>query len=165
MSSTPPPSGYGYYAPPPHPGWQPPPPRQHGAASLATAIISGILAVPALLITLVTGHNAAVCNSGIGQLGQAFDQTAARDCAAVNAVHILAILALVVLAAGCLIATLVYLLGRRPVVSLAAWSGPVPPSPQWSPPPPPRTPAPPPPGYSPRGQSGPPPAPPPSGYH
>jgi hypothetical protein len=161
MAAPPPPSGYGYpapgygyYSPQPPPGWQPPP-RQPGVASLATAILCGIFAVPALLVTLRTARNAALCNSGIGQLGQAFDQTAARDCAAVNGAHILAIVAFVALAGGCLIATLVHVAGRRPSVA-PAWPGPVPP-PYWQGPVPQGFP---PQGYPPQGQPATPPAPP-----
>jgi hypothetical protein len=153
MAAPPPPPGYGY---PPQgygypPGWQRPP-RQQGVASQATAILCGIGAVAALLVVVVTGRNAALCNSGIGQLGQAFDQTTARNCAAVDGAHALAIVALVVLGGACLIATLVHLSGQRqPPLPPPGWYGPVPP-PYWQ--------GSQPPGYPPQGQPGAPPMPP-----
>lgn len=104
---------------------------------------------------LLSGHNAAVCNSGIGQLGQAFDQTVSRDCNVANGVHSLAVAAFIVLAAGCLIATIVHVAGQRQP----------PPPPGWYGPPPPYWQGPPAPGYPPQGQPGSPPAPPPPGYH
>jgi len=150
MTSAPPPPGYGYYPAQPPPGWQPPQRPADGAASLATAILTGIFAVPALIVVLVSGHDAALCNSGLGQIGQALDQTTARNCAAVNGVHVIAVVALVVLAAGCLIATLVHVSRQRPPVP-SGWPGWVPPQPPpgWQGPP---TSAPPPPRYREPGQ-------------
>lgn len=166
MSNAPPPPGYEGRPWIPPPGWQPPTRRR--AASFGVAWACGGLAIPALVVMLLSGHNAAVCNSGVGQLGQALDQTTAHNCTVVNAVHTLAIAAFVVLAAGCLIATLAYLLGQRPPVPPPGWPGPVPPFQPWTaPPPPPPTSTPPPPWRPgpPPGQAGSPHPPPPPGYH
>ncbi|MGH3403952.1 MAG: hypothetical protein ACRDRJ_15845 [Streptosporangiaceae bacterium] len=49
------------------------------------------------MLTLIVGHNASTCNSGLGQVAQAFDQQTAGQCSAVNSAHAFLIVATVVL--------------------------------------------------------------------
>jgi hypothetical protein len=104
--------------------WQPS--QRPRSASLGVAFACGGLAIPALVIMLISAHNAAVCQSTVGQLGQAISQTTAAQCATDVTVHTVALVALIVLGLGCVIATLTHLYAGRPA-----------PTPGWPPPPPP----------------------------
>lgn len=100
-------------------------PAQGGSGSLTTAIFCGILAAVALIGVIISGHDSAVCNSDLGQLGQAVSTTTATDCATANDLHVIAEAALAVFALGCLIALMTHF-NRRPPAPPA---GPPPPPP------------------------------------
>jgi hypothetical protein len=105
-----PPPGYehlppGYPTPCQYPP-QPPPRRRTGF--LVTAIVLGALAAITLFATLVTGHDASTCNSGLGQLAQAFSQQTAGDCSDVSLAHIALEVVTAVLGIGCLAAAVDY---------------------------------------------------------
>lgn len=103
----PPPSGAQW--PPPAYGqpWQslpqvPPPRRRGGSVLTAMTIVFGVLAALALFLSLLIGHDASTCNSGIGEFAQAFDQQAASQCSTVNTVHAALEVLTLVLAVACI---------------------------------------------------------------
>ena len=56
--------------------------RRWVEASIAVAIL-----VTGIIMQAATSSKMALCNSVVGQIGQAFDQQANTDCSAVSAVH------------------------------------------------------------------------------
>ena len=66
-------------------------------------IVFGVLATLALFLSLLIGHDASTCNSGIGEFAQAFDQQgAASQCSTVNTVHAALEVLTLVLAVACI---------------------------------------------------------------
>ena len=92
-----PPAGYG------QPWPLPQPPRRRGGSFLtAMTIVFGVLAALSLFLSLLIGHDASTCNSGIGEFAQAFDQQAASQCSTVNAAHAALEVVTVVLGVACI---------------------------------------------------------------
>ena len=56
--------------------------RRWVEASIAVAILA-----TGIIMQAATSSKMALCNSVVGQIGQAFDQQANTDCSAVSAVH------------------------------------------------------------------------------
>jgi len=114
MSYPPPPQQPGPHSQYPPPGYPPPlgyppqPPRRRRTAFLVIAIVLGVLAAVALFLMLIAGYDASTCNSGLGELAQAFDQQTASRCSAVNIAHDVLEVVTVVLGIGCLAAAVDY---------------------------------------------------------
>jgi hypothetical protein len=62
----------------------------------------GITSALALFLSLVIGHDASTCNSGIGEFAQALDQQAASQCSTVNTAHAALEVVTVVLGVACI---------------------------------------------------------------
>ena len=102
-----PPPPPGNYGPPPGygPPWQSVPgqPRRRGGSFVtAMTIVFGILTALALFLSLMIGHDASTCNSGIGEFAQALDQQAASQCSTVNTAHAALEVVTVVLGLACI---------------------------------------------------------------
>jgi hypothetical protein len=116
MSYPPPPPppgpyGPGTYAPPgfsPQMGYPPPSARRSGTGILVTTLVLGALAAAGLLLTLLIGHDASTCNSGLGEFAQALDQQTASQCSGVNTAHAVLEALTVVLGVGCLAGAIEY---------------------------------------------------------
>ena len=89
------------YGSPPPGAWQPA--LRHRGASLGVAFACAGLAIPALVVMLLTAHDYAMCTSALGQLAQS------SGCSATDSIHMASEVALIVLAVACVIATLTYL--------------------------------------------------------
>lgn len=62
-------------------------PRKSTGSSIALGVAGGLLAVFGLLAYFTVNAGYAACNSIVGQLGQAADQSTSNDCAAVTLAH------------------------------------------------------------------------------
>jgi len=105
----PPPPPPGNFGPPPGYGqpWQSmpqiqQPQRRGGSVLTAMTVVFGVLAALGLFLSLLIGHDASTCNSGIGEFAQALDQQAASQCSTVNTAHAALEVVTVVLGVACI---------------------------------------------------------------
>src|ERR1700683_1467304 len=92
------------------------------ATGVAAVVVGAILLVAGLIDHWVVAPKSALCQSGIGQIGQAIDTTVAHDCGLVNALEAavgwLLILGVLAVIFG------VYVIYNSRAAAAAPWSGP-----------------------------------------
>jgi hypothetical protein len=98
---------------------------QRRATGVAAVVLGAILFVASLIDHWVVAPKSALCQSGIGQIGQAIDTTVAHDCGLVNALEA-AVGWLLVLGVLAVIFGLYVIYNSRAAAQPvpAAWSGP-----------------------------------------
>jgi len=106
------------------------------ATGVAAVVLGAILFVGGLIDHWVVAPKSALCQSGIGQIGQAIDTTVAHDCGLVNALEA-AVGWLLVLGVLAVIFGAYVIYNSRAAaqpVPAAPWSGPPSPYPPYPPP-------------------------------